>query len=126
MGLRPAASSSFLVLIQEKKQKKIKAAAAASEDSQVRVGMGKWAEKFTYYFLRPITYPAKFPGLGRGLDLLLLLFFHQDKAPAGAAKFAGYMNGLVPGKLPCPGRGRMRYAPTSGYPSKKHLRNSLL
>ena len=126
MGLRPAASSSFLVLIQEKKQKKIKAAAAAGEDSQVRVGMGKWAEKFTCYFLRPITYPAKFPGLGEALIFFCLLFFHQGKAPAGAAKFAGYMNGLVPGKLPCPGRGRMRYAPTSGYPSKKHLRNSLL
>ena len=62
--LRPAASSSFLVLIQEKKQKKSKAAAAAGEDSPVRVGMGKWAEKFTCYFLRPIMYPAKFPGLG--------------------------------------------------------------
>ena len=54
-------------------------------------------------------YPAKFPGLGEALIF-----------------FAGYMNGLVPGKLPCPGRGRMRYAPTSGYPPKKHLRNSLL
>ena len=26
-----------------------------------------------------ILYPANFPGLGRGLDLLLLLFFHQGK-----------------------------------------------
>ena len=60
-------------------------------------------------------YPAKFPGLGEALIFFCLLFFHQGKAPAGAAKFAGYMNGLVPGKLPCPGRGRMRYAPTTGH-----------
>ena len=50
-------------------------------------------------------YPANFPGLGEALIFFCLLFFHQGKAPAGAAKFAGYMNGLVPGKLPCPGRG---------------------
>ena len=77
MGLRLVASSSFLVLIQEKKQKKIKAAAAAGEDSQVRVGMGKWAEKFTCYFLRPITYPAKFPGLGEAL--IFFCFFSSIK-----------------------------------------------
>ena len=63
-------------------------------------------------FLRPITYPANFPGLGEALIFFCLLFLYQGKAPAGAAKFAGYMNGLVPGKLPCPGRGRMQYAPT--------------
>ena len=91
-----------------------------------RKGPCRGWEVFPGTFLRPITYPAKFPGLGEALIFFCLLFFHQGKAPAGAAKFAGYMNGLVPGKLPCPGRGRMRYTPTSGYPSKKHLRKSLL
>ena len=30
-------------------------------------------------FTLSIMYPANFPGLGRGLDFLLLLFLHQGK-----------------------------------------------
>ena len=29
--------------------------------------------------LYPIKYPDSFPGLGRGLDFLLILFFYQEK-----------------------------------------------
>ena len=35
-------------------------------------------------------YPAKFPGLGEALIFFCLLFFHQGKAPAGAAEQGPY------------------------------------
>ena len=63
-----------------------------------RKGPCRGWEVFPGTFLRPITYPAKFPGLGEALIFFCLLFFHQGKAPAGAAKFAGYMNGVFSGR----------------------------
>ena len=54
--------------------------------------------------LHPIKYPDSFPGLGRGLDLLLLLFLHQGKAAAAAGEVCQVHNGEthVPGQLPRP------------------------
>ena len=35
--------------------------------------------KFSRYITENLMYPASFPGLGRGLDFLLVLFLHQGK-----------------------------------------------
>ena len=60
--------------------------------------------KFARYITENLTYLDSFPGLGRGLDLLLVLFFYQEKAAAAAGEVFQVHNGEshVPGQLPRP------------------------
>ena len=64
-------------------------------------------------------YPASFPGLGKGLDFLLILFFYQEKAAAAAGEVYRIHNGEshVPGQLPRP-----RQRPRSSFASFLALR----